>query len=178
MWLYVTDARIWLRGDGSSASAYRLSGRCWVKISMYAGFSSTCSWRSSVRPTASNQRRKASVCLASSNTNCVRYISSANRPSAAIAATNGWRSWVTDSSPAMNWAASDIVHQRSRSVIAATSRASWVKSMSAGFQCFALPLVNNRIGNESKFRPPLLSVANPVRLPWAMVGLPDIDVLL
>jgi len=32
--------------------------------------------------------------------------------------------------------------------------ASWLKSMSAGFQWRELPLVNNRIGSESKLMPP------------------------
>ena len=53
-------------------------------------------------PTASSHRRNTWVCLASSNANCVRYISSPSRPSARIAAMNGWMSWVTASSPAMN----------------------------------------------------------------------------
>ncbi|CFR84697.1 Uncharacterised protein [Mycobacterium tuberculosis] len=51
--------------------------------------------------------RNTWVCLASSNANCVRYISSASRPSARIADMNGWMSSVTASSPAMNW-----VHNR------------------------------------------------------------------
>ena len=71
------------------------------------------------------------------------------RPSAAIAPMNGCRSWVTDSSPAMKLAASVQVIHRSGSDSAAKSRASWVKSMSAGFQCRALPLANSRMGNES-----------------------------
>lgn len=99
------------------------------------------------------------MCLASSYTNCVRYISSAKRPSVAIAAMNGCRSCVTDSSPARNWAASRVVISRSDSVIAAKSARSCVKSMPPGFHCLALPLWNSRMGNESGFSPPAPSEA-------------------
>ena len=47
---------------------------------------------------------------------------------------NGWMSWVTASSPAMNCAHSRVAHSRSRSVSASQSARSREKSISAGFQ--------------------------------------------
>ncbi|OLT04333.1 hypothetical protein BJF90_23475 [Pseudonocardia sp. CNS-004] len=63
----------------------------------------------------------------------------------------------------MNCAASANVHHRSASVIAAMSAASRDRSMSAGFHWRPLPLVNNRIGNESKLIPPRRRLVKPLR---------------
>ncbi len=119
--------------------------------------------RSSFTPTASSHIRKTAVCLASSKQNWVRYISSPNRPSAAIACRNGWMSSVTASSPAMNCAHSISAFSRSLSVKPCQSIASWLKSMSRGFQNFALPLSNSRSGSESQFSPPWRSELKPCR---------------
>src|SRR5882672_4679931 len=107
-------------------------------------------------PTASSHMRNTWVCLASSYANCVRYISSPSRPSARIAAMNGWMSWVTASSPAMNSAHSRVAQSRSTSDSDSQSARSREKSMSAGSQNFALPPANSFNGRLLQLSPPAL----------------------
>src|ERR1700752_1408724 len=115
-------------------------------------------------PTASSQRRNTWVCLASSNANCVRYISSPSRPSARIAAMKGWMSWVTASSPAMNSAHSRVAQSRSPSESDSQSARSREKSMSAGSQNFALPPANSFNGRLFQLSPPALIDCECVRV--------------
>src|SRR6266511_2137037 len=112
-------------------------------------------------PTASSQSRNTAVCLASSKQNWVRYISSPNRPSAAIACRNGCRSSVTASSPATNCEHSINALCLSLSLSSCQSFASWLKSMSRGFQNLRLPLSNSRKGSASQFSPPERSELKP-----------------
>src|SRR5258707_4733624 len=100
--------------------------------------------------------RNTWTCLASSNANCVRYISSPSRPSARIAAMNGWMSWVTASSPAMNSAHSRVAQSRSTSDSDSQSARSREKSMSAGSQNFSLPPANSFNGRLFQLSPPSL----------------------
>ncbi len=105
-------------------------------------------------PTVSIHMRNTCVCLASSKQNCDRYISSPKRPSAAIAFMKGWMSWVTASSPAMNWLTRYVALRRCSSLSSSQSWASREKSIAIGSQKRELPLMKRRNGNESQLRPP------------------------
>src|ERR1700682_4426282 len=77
---------------------------------------------------------------------------------------NGWMSWVTASSPAMNSAHSRVAQSRSTSDSDSQSARSREKSMSAGSQNFALPPANSFNGRLFQLSPPALIDCECVRV--------------